>query len=131
MPDKPLSETPERSQSRSVLSFPLSKDDILILEREGFIRGAAAGTAYIGAVASNGTAGSLFPAGWSAAKDSTGIYTVTHNLGTTDHWVGITFDDGSVRFHTLEYATNSFKVRAFNISASLTDSSFRFALIPA
>ena len=43
-------------------------------------------TYYTGVVTSN-AAGTPFPTGWTVVNGSTGEYTITHNLGTTDYTV--------------------------------------------
>lgn len=46
--------------------------------------GTAVGAVYAGYVGADGSTGNRLPSGWSATKNSTGNYTVTHNLGLAD-----------------------------------------------
>lgn len=86
-------------------------------------------TYYIGAFNSSGTAASLFPTGWSSSRTSVGLYVVTHNLGNTDYVVCPTMDDGSVRWYTVAYSTNTFTLRTFDSGASLADADVHFAVL--
>lgn len=87
--------------------------------------GGGGSTVYAGASTSGGT-GTL-PTNWSISK-STGVYTITHNLGTANYSVAVALDDGSTGVITVAYNTNTFVVRTFNMSSSLEDRAFHFIL---
>jgi hypothetical protein len=81
-----------------------------------------------GSVAANGAALSL-PRGWSSANGGTGIYTVTHSLGTTDYGVGIvTNSANSNRVERILLGSNSFTVVVTNTGNALTNDAFAFTL---
>ncbi len=63
------------------------------------------------------------------SNPSTGLYTVTHNLGTTNYVVAITPFAATVKNCTVDsLGTNSFSVRMANLSDSLEDNDFMFIL---
>ena len=70
----------------------------------------ASSTSYFGIVAS-GVASTPFPSGWSVTKNSTGDYTITHNLGTTTYAV-LTTEEGSqtLVWPVISKGANSFEV---------------------
>lgn len=81
-----------------------------------------------GAVSSTGTALSL-PRGWTSTKSSTGVYVVTHNLGTTAYGVSATSNtSNSVRVERVITAANSFTVVVTNTGNTLVDDAFVFTL---
>lgn len=72
------------------------------------------GGVYGGKVADDGSAVDL-PAGWSSAKSATGIYAITHNLGTTSYVVTTNVDisgdmDTSYTANFKDATTTSFKL---------------------
>lgn len=89
----------------------------------------AATTTYSGAVASGGTAGTPFPSGWSVAKNSTGNYTVTHNLGTSSYVVVATIKSGGKQILNSDISNNTFDILTYNASGSAVDGAFGFILI--
>jgi hypothetical protein len=88
--------------------------------------GSRGGGSYVGHVAFGGSAGTPFPSGWSVAHTSTGVYTITHDLGDTDYEVAITCYDGYLRFIEYDKASSTVTVRLFNISGSAADAEFGF-----
>jgi hypothetical protein len=88
--------------------------------------GGSGGGSYVGHVAFGGSAGTPFPSGWSVAHTSTGVYTITHDLGDTDYEVAITPYDGYLRFIEYDKATSTITARFFNISGSAADTEFGF-----
>lgn len=74
------------------------------------------GVTYAGRVDSDGSANTPMPAGWTTAKTATGIYVVTHNLGSAAY--GVTFAVISGLFITIAnlavIGANSFEVRFYN-----------------
>ena len=86
---------------------------------------------FSGSVASNGTATSL-PTGWTSTKDSTGVYTVTHNLGSASYAVVVTaVGPNNITNLNGAVAANTFGV-AIQDSATqtLNDKAFNFILTP-
>lgn len=84
------------------------------------------GTCYDGdGVVSEGNEG-----GWSVTNNSTGVYTVTHNLSTYDYAVTIVPINTSTREYVISVKSSSyFRVRIYNnATASLTNSDFMFIL---
>lgn len=73
----------EKYPQEEDLRFPMNKEDLLSLHREGFGGGS---TGFGGRLNADGTAVSL-PSGWTPTKTGTGQYTITHNLGHTDYVV--------------------------------------------
>jgi hypothetical protein len=88
--------------------------------------GGSGGGCYVGHVASGGSAGTPFPSGWSVAHTSTGVYTITHDLGDTNYEVAITPYDGYLRFFEYDKDSSTIIARFFNISASPADAEFGF-----
>lgn len=88
--------------------------------------------AYYGLVDDDGDENSSppFPTGWSSAKNSTGVYTVTHNLSDNDYVVALTILAASGALHAKvgDRNLNDFEVRTFNDAGTLTDASFFFAV---
>lgn len=88
---------------------------------------------YAGRVGSDGTAGTPFPAGWTAAKSSAGRYTVTHNLGSTDYAVTVTnisaFSNAAA---ITDLSANSFEITLYENTTgatwNATDTAFMFML---
>jgi len=85
-------------------------------------------TIYHGRVEETGDEGTPFPTGWTSVKNSTGRYTVTHNLGTTNYTllisgqgIGFFFIDGAP-------AANDFDVGYNEAGGSLGDRNFYFTV---
>lgn len=67
--------------------------------------------------------------GWSVTHSSTGIYTVTHNLGTTNYNEQITVRAALVKWWSVSaHSSNSFTVRIANASGTLEDNLFSFQM---
>ena len=65
------------------------------------------------------------PASWTITKTGTGVYTITHNLGTTDYIALPALVSTTPLLVTASnYQNNSFVISIFNQSGTLTDSSF-------
>lgn len=75
-----------------------------------------------GLVNAAGTAGAYFPAGWSVARPSTGVYTVTHNLGSTSYAVVCTIIGSAVItiYNITNRGSNSFTITFYNQTGSIT-----------
>jgi hypothetical protein len=83
---------------------------------------------FSGRVDSAGAAVFL-PYGWSCAKDSTGVYTVSHSLGTSLYSVNATsINANPVSVQRSVVNDNTFTIVLVNASATLTDSAFSFQL---
>lgn len=90
--------------------------------------GGGAGGSFAGTVNGDGTAANL-PTGWTSSTSSPGVYTVTHNLGTTAYSVVATSYNNGARFIDVESMTsNTFQVFLFNVTPSGTNSNFNFIL---
>lgn len=88
--------------------------------------------AKIGSLSStgDGSAGAVFPSGWTSAKNSTGDYTITHNLGTTDYTVVATSLNDYTVMEILTQNSNNVNIRSFvTTTGALIDSGFNFILI--
>lgn len=85
---------------------------------------------YGGVVTSTGTAGTPFPSGWTAGKNATGDYTVTHNLGTTNYVVvGSAISGGKILLWSQSSSDgNQFNILTFNTAGTSTDTTFSFIL---
>ncbi len=80
---------------------------------------------YVNSGASMGTN----PSGYSVSSGGTGIYTVTHNLGTTAYAVTCTARASVVKNITVSARnSNSFTVRISNLSDVLEDNDFMFII---
>lgn len=86
-------------------------------------------TPTVGRVSSGGTL-SGGGVGWSASNDSTGVYTVTHNLGSSAYSVVATVESssGDRKCKIGSRSTNSFTVRC-DEGGTLTDMAFNFILM--
>ncbi|PIR59562.1 MAG: hypothetical protein COU68_04915 [Candidatus Pacebacteria bacterium CG10_big_fil_rev_8_21_14_0_10_45_6] len=83
---------------------------------------------YVNSGASMGTN----PSGFSVSSGGTGIYTVTHNLGTTAYSVMVTPVASVVKNITVSArSSNSFTVRVANLSDTLENNDFMFILTTA
>lgn len=66
---------------------------------------------------------------WSVVKSSTGIYTITHNIGNTQYvpFIQVIETVGNPRTHTISSMTStSMVVRTFNNAGTATDTDFNF-----
>lgn len=93
-----------------------------------------ANSAFAGSVTSGGTAVFL-PTGWSVAHTSTGVYTITHKLGTANYAVVVTgtgaFSYGNVPGITnVGSTTCQITMGTIGVGGSVspTDNSFNFIL---
>ena len=66
--------------------------------------------AFVGNVNSNGTASTPFPTGWSSSRITTGIYTITHNLGSTNYAVVATAIGGNSVVHINSPGSTTFGI---------------------
>jgi hypothetical protein len=84
---------------------------------------------YVGRVSLAGSL-TLAPAGWSLSK-SGALYTITHNLGTTNYVVTATSEsaDRVVYVNAGSHGINSFRVDGNDMSGALSDTGFNFELI--
>jgi len=87
---------------------------------------------YAGMVESDGSAGRL-PSGWSSTRNSTGLYTITHNLDTTGYApIAIVegVGGGYAACKLLNVGTNTFQVQTYNANTgALVSQRFYFHLI--
>lgn len=86
----------------------------------------------VGDIAAGGTANKI-PAGWSSVKNSTGNYTITHNLGNTRYVVLLTpflSPAGGVTVILSAMASTSFTVETFSVLNAAADVPFTFMLFP-
>lgn len=83
----------------------------------------------VGRVSSGGTL-SGGGVGWSANRDSTGVYTITHNIGSSAYSVVATVEEsaGDYKLKIGSRGSNSFTVRC-DEAGSLTNMAFNFVLI--
>src|SRR3990167_750579 len=86
---------------------------------------------FAGYVGANGTTGNNLPAGWSAVRDSVGVYTITHNLGLAagvDLAVAITPICSDDRWGNKRAApgVNSFSVGIIDAGSGAADNAFTF-----
>lgn len=86
-----------------------------------------------GGVASNGSVThAIFPNSWSATKDATGEYTITHNLGTTEYvpiatCLEITSTPRIFNFETV--GANTFTVTTWADDGTAADAAFWFLVL--
>lgn len=83
-----------------------------------------------GFVNAAGTAGTVFPSGWTVTNIGLGQYRITHNLGTTDYAVTLTPLAGTTREFSVQVQDiNFFETRFYNnATTSLTDTDHSFLL---
>lgn len=82
----------------------------------------------IGSITAAGTA-SFLPRDWSVIKTSTGVYTITHNLGTIGYVVSALTNTGSgMTVQRCGISANSFYIVTATPDGTLTDSDFVFTL---
>lgn len=84
---------------------------------------------YSGRVDSGGAAGTPFPTGWTSVKNSTGNYTVTHNLGTTAYAPVVSaVGSTAVTARVPGINANNVQVYTTDSAGSLVDSAFSFII---
>ncbi len=89
-------------------------------------KGQLDGKAFGGSVDVGGT---MFgPAGWSAVRNSTGVFTVTHNLGTGNYGFSVS-TASSGRVDTNSRGVNTFSYNTRDNAGTLSDSSVYFTLV--
>lgn len=86
---------------------------------------------FVGRVNTNGSAIRL-PSGWSVVRNSSGSYTVTHNLGVTNY--AVTFETVNTTFNVptsrvSNHSSNFFTVNFYSLGASIEDTAFNFILV--
>lgn len=81
---------------------------------------------YSGQVNANGTAGFL-PSGWSSVKNSTGDYTVTHNLNDSTTAPMLT-PSGGINIYLYSVGVNSFSYQTQSLGGGNTDAIAYFIL---
>lgn len=94
----------------------------------------AAAATYAGFVGSDGSTGNSLPAGWSAARDSLGRYTITHNLGLANGYfvtamIDNTATPGRVVPSTTSRGANSCQINWYSqTDTTYSDVDFQFIL---
>lgn len=64
---------------------------------------------------------------WTVVKNSTGNYTITHNIGDTNYVVQLTPEDSNPRIITVSGITSSvFVIKTTSDAGTLTDTAFHF-----
>lgn len=64
---------------------------------------------------------------WTSAKNSTGNYTITHNIGNTNYVVLLTAEDTAARIIDVSGITSSkFDVETYSDAGTQTDTAFHF-----
>lgn len=94
-------------------------------------QGADQPVVFFGYVDDTGSEGTPFPSGWSSTSGSTGVYTITHNLGSSTAYVPLATALKSTLGLSAKIgsrSSNSFTVRIFDDTGTLTDSDFTFAV---
>jgi len=77
-----------------------------------------------------GTAVNL-PTGWSSSKSATGIYSLTHNLGTTNYTATCTpYSASATQILYTSKSTNSFNVNTYTAAGASVDSNVGCVVIP-
>lgn len=102
--------------------------DALQLVNKAYVDSISSG--YPGHVAFGGSPSTPFPTGWTSVHNSTGSYTVTHNLGTTLYAVEFTAFSQLSFFQITAQGANSFTVGTNNLGGSSADTEFYFTLTP-
>lgn len=130
MSDKPV--TPEFSEAEMPsLRIQTIADLQSALRYLGVTAGstpAPSATTYAGDVTSN-AAGTIFPAGWSVGHTGTGIYTITHNLASTNYIVMLTMRGAYFSIHYQSKNTNTFQVVTNLTTSTPADLDFSFFVI--
>lgn len=94
---------------------------------------AKSGTAFGGLVKIDGSSTDL-PPGWTSGTSSSGVYTVTHNLGTLGYGVSVSIvNSNTISIGNLtDVSANSFTVTWYNqtsaVSWTATNTAFSFVL---
>lgn len=86
---------------------------------------------FYGYVNDDGTEGNPMPSSFSSSTSATGVYTVTHNLGTSTGYAVVATALKSTLARSAKIGTrssNSFVVRIFDDTGALQDSDFMFIL---
>lgn len=83
-------------------------------------------TTFIGHVLSTGGFSGFSPAGWTATKTSTGVYTITHTMNTKNYSVIAMSCQGGITIpvYLLDNATANFIIKFYNLSGVLTNTEF-------
>jgi len=85
---------------------------------------------YVGRVLSDGSSSATFPSGWSSIRTTTGTYVVTHGSGgLTPIVIPEVEVSVAARFVVVQNASNSFTVRMYDASGTLTDYAFNFIAV--
>ena len=106
------------------LSIEINPTNFLILPYGS----AGSSGSYPGTVTSN-AAGTPFPTGWTVVNGSTGEYTITHNLGTTDYSVSA-LSHSSLFCQLASKGANSFLLIWWASQSTTQDCDFDFVLTP-
>lgn len=86
---------------------------------------------YTGYVNSDGSTGTPFPSGWSCSHTgSTGTYTITHNLGTSNYVALVCVVGNAYVGYVSTRGTNTLVVEIRSLVPSQVESDFMFTLIP-
>lgn len=98
------------------------------ISKNGFPIPTTIGVGFVNAI---GTAGTVFPNGWTVVKLSTGRYEITHNLNSTNYVVLTTPLAATTREFSVESQTlNTFITRFYsNSSSSLVDTDHSFMVL--
>jgi len=86
--------------------------------------------ALCGYVNSGASAGTPFPSGWGVSSGGTGLYTVSHGLGTTNYVVTCTARASTVKNITVSARNpNDFQIRIANLADVLENNDFMFTMM--
>lgn len=88
-------------------------------------------TTFIGYVTgATGTAGSIFPDGWSVSRTSTGVYVVTHNIGDENKYIVNVSLEETTQDNRIVYEAdaNSFDIEITDDNAAFDDGNFVFTV---
>jgi len=98
------------------------------ISKNGFTLPTIIGTGFVNAA---GTAGGVFPTGWTVTNLSAGRYEITHNLGSTNYVVLLTPLSATTREFSVESQTaNTFITRFYsNPGATLIDTDHSFLVL--
>lgn len=98
------------------------------ISKNGFPLPTVIGTGFVNAA---GTAGGVFPTGWTVTNLSTGRYEITHNLNTLDYVVLLTPLAATTREFSVEsQGLNTFVTRFYtNTGATLIDTDHSFLVL--
>lgn len=90
-----------------------------------------ASSVFPGAVSNSTSAGTPFPSGWTVSNNTTGVCTITHNLGTINYAVSILPQAGDIVPNIQSKGANSFQVRTDLNATTPSNTSFDFIVAPA